>query len=181
MQMNELCFPINLSSSDMAAWAQAVVSSIAIIVGAGVVFWQTRRARLDQCEREARILEGIAHILIHLKDCAGESRAERKKIQRWPIGHPEEPSTRFIEISEALQSYPLEAAPGEVSVEAILNARRVVKALLPIVGPEPELDVNPLFEKAFQDYVQILDQQIVLLRTEAKRLIEGEAHHAITH
>lgn len=178
--MNTLCFSTNLSSSDMAAWAQAVVSSIAIVVGALVVWWQTRRARLDQSEREARVLEGIAHLLMHLKDCAGEARAERKKLQMWPVVHPEEPSTRFIEMSEVLQRYPLEVAPGEVSVEAILNARRVAKALLPIVGPEPELDTNPQFENAFNECVQILDQQIILLRTEAQRLFKGQqAHHAV--
>jgi hypothetical protein len=178
--MNELCVTTNLSSSDMATWAQAVVSSIAIVVGAIVVFWQTCRARLDQSEREARVLEGIAHLLIHLRDCAGEARAERKKIHRCPAGHPEEPSTRFIEIADALQGYPLEAAPGEISVEAILNARRVAKALQPIVGPQTELDVNPDFEKAFHDYAQILDQQIVLLRTEANHLFKGKpAHHAV--
>lgn len=45
--MNQLCLLTNLNSSDIAAWAQAIVSSIAIIAGASVVFWQTRLARLD--------------------------------------------------------------------------------------------------------------------------------------
>jgi hypothetical protein len=177
--MNQLCLFTNLTSTDVAAWAQAVVSSIAIIVGAFVVYWQTRRARLEQSEREARVLDGLAHLLIHLKDVACEARAERKKLERWPYGHPAEPSTRFLELSEAIHRFPLEAAHGEVPIEALLNARRAAKEMQPLVGPEPELDVNPNFEKTFLDYAAILDKQIVLLRDEARRLMRGErAHHA---
>lgn len=177
--MNQLCFLTNLTSSDIAAWSQAIVSSIAIIAGALVVFWQTRRARLEQSEREARMLDGIAHLLTHLKECAQEARAERKKLERWPPGYPAEPSTRFLELSEAIHRFPLEAVQGEVPLEALLNARRVAKEMQPLVGPEPELDVNPNFENTFHMYVTILDQQILHLRGEARRLMKGErALHA---
>ena len=77
--MNELCVLTNLSSSDVAAWAQATVGAIAIVVGAGAVFWQVRRNRMDLSEREARAHDGLARLLIHLKDCAVESRAEKTK------------------------------------------------------------------------------------------------------
>ena len=177
--MNQLCLLTDMTSSDLAAWAQAIVSSVAIIVGAFVVFWQPRRARLAQNEREARVLEGIAHLLIHLRDCAHESRAERHKRERWPPDHPAEPSARFRELAEAIQRYPLEAAAGEVSVEALLNGRRAAKELFPLVGPEPELEVNPKFQQAFDDYITILERQIALLRVEASRLVNGRApHHA---
>ena len=177
--MNQLCFLTNLTSSDIAAWAQAIVSSIAIIVGALAVFWQARRARLEQSEREARVLDGLAHLLIHLKDCAHEARTERKKFHRLPIGHPTEPSTRFQELAEAIHRFPLEVAQGEVPLEALLNARRVAKEMLPVVGPEPELDVNQDFERIFHEYTTILEQQIRLLRVEAQRLMKGKhARHA---
>ena len=142
-------------------------------------FWQTRRARLERSEREARILDGLAHLLIHLKSVACEARAERRKLLRWPIGHPAEPSTRFVELSEAIHRFPLEAAQGEVPIEALLNARRAAKEMQPLVGPEPELDVNPNFERTFLEYVTILDEQILLLRGEARRLMKGgRARHA---
>ena len=51
--------------------------------------------------------------------------------------------------------------------------------MLPFVGPEPELDVNPDLERNFHELVAILDQQILVLRGEAKRLMKGErAWHA---
>jgi hypothetical protein len=177
--MNQLCFFMNLSSSDIAAWAQTIVSSLAIVVGASVVFWQTRRARLELSEREARSLDGLARILIHLKDCAIEARNQKKKIERWPVGHPAEPSARFIELSEALHRFPLEAAQGEAALEALLNARRVAKEMMPLIGPEPELDVNKNFENTFHEYIGLFEQQIMLLRDEAQRLMKGErARHA---
>lgn len=177
--MNQLCFLTNLTSSDIAAWAQAAVGTIAIISGAVAVNWQARRARLEQCEREARALNGLVRLLTHLKNCAQEARAERKKLHRWPIGHPAEPSTRFQELAEAIQRFPLEAAQGEIPLEALLNARRVAKEIQLVVGSEPELDVNPDFEGIFHEYISILEQQIQLLRVEAQRLMKGErACHA---
>lgn len=177
--MSQLCFLTNLTSSDMASWAQAAVSSIAIIVGAAAVFWQTKRTRLDQCKREARAINGLICLLTKLKSCAHEARAEKKKVHRWPIGHPAEPSTRFQELAEAIHHFPLEAAQGEVPLEALLNARRVAKEIQLVVGPEPELDVNPGFEGIFHEYTSILEQQIQLLRVEAQCLMKGErACHA---
>ena len=85
-----------MSSSDIAAWAQAIVSMVAIIVGAVVVYWQTRRARLEQSKREARELNGLALLLIHLKETAIEAHAERNKIERLPYGHSAEPSVIFF-------------------------------------------------------------------------------------
>jgi hypothetical protein len=178
--MNQLCLLTNLSSSDIAAWAQAIVSSIAIIVGAFVVFWQTRRARLEQTEREARVLDGIAYLLIHLKESANEARAEKKKLERLPLGHPAEPSARFKELTESIHRFPLEAAQGAVPIEALLVSRRVANELLPLVGPEPELDVNPDYEHWFHEYIRILDRQILFLQDEAKRLMKGKrVHHAV--
>ena len=177
--MNQLCLFTNLGSSDLAAWAQAIVSSLAIVAGAGVVIWQTRRARLELSEREARSLDGLARILIHLKDCAQEARDEKRKVNRWPVGHPAEPSTRFTELSEALHRFPLEAAQGEASLEALLRARRVAKEMMPLVGPEPELEVNENFERTYRTYIDILEESIAQLRSEAKSLMKGErARHA---
>lgn len=177
--MNQLCFLTNLTSSEIAAWFQAIVSSIAIIVGAWFVVWQTRRARLEQCEREAHMLNGLAHLLAHLKVCAQQARAERKKLARFPPGYPAEPNTRFLALSEAIHRYPLEAVQGEVPLEALLNARLIATEIQPLVGPEPELDVDPNFENFFQSHINILDQQILQLRNEAKRLMKGErVHHA---
>ena len=177
--MNELCLLTNLSTSDIAAWAQAGVGAIAMAVGAGAVYWQVRRGRLEQSEREARAHDGLARLLIHLKDSAIEARAEKRKTERWPPGHPAEPSTRFRELAEAIQRYPLEAIHAEVPFEALLNARRASKEMWLLVGPEPELDVNPNFERTFHQYVAVLEQQILLLRAEAQRLLRGErARHA---
>lgn len=172
--MHQLCLFTNLASSDVAAWAQAVVGAIAIVAGAFTVNWQTRRARMELCEREARALEGVARLLVHLKDTAIQARNERKKTERWPPGHPAEPSTRFAELAEAVRAFPLEVALGEVSFEALLTARRASREIAPLVGPEPELDVNPSFEAVFNDWVGILEQQIQKLRDEAQRRMKGE-------
>ena len=177
--MNELCFITNLSSSDAASWAQATVGAIAIVAGGAAVVWQVKRNRMELSEREARLHDGLARLLIHLKDSAIDSRAEKRKIERWPPGHPAEPSSQFKELADAIQRYPLEAIHAELPFEALLNARRAAREMWPLVSPEPELDVNQNFENTFQHYIGLLEQQILLLRAEAQRLIKGErARHA---
>ena len=172
--MNQLCVLTNLSSSDIAAWAQAIVSSIAIIAGALVVFWQTRRTRLEQSEREARMLDGLALLVIHLKESAHEARAEKKKIERLPPDHPAEPSTRFQQLIEAIHRFPLEAIHGAVPMDALLTSRRIGKELLPYVGPEPELDSLVPNDHRFVKYIEILDRQIASLQGESRRLMSGK-------
>jgi len=169
-------WPFCMSKAEWSGWVQAVVSSIAIIVGAGVVIWQVHRGRLEACEREARELDGLARLLIHLTDTAQEARAEKKKLERWPIGHPAEPSTRFRELADAVHAFPLEAMHGEVSFEALLNARRAAREIQPLTGPEPELEVNPNFEIVFLEYIGIVEKQILLLRSEAERILSGKRH-----
>lgn len=64
-------------------------------------------------------------------------------------------------------------------LNALLTARRAARELGPIVSPDPELDVNPNFENVYLQYVAILDQQILVLRAEARWLFKGEqATHA---
>lgn len=164
----------NMSSSDIAAWAQAFVSSIAIIVGAWVVSWQTRRARLEQSEREARALDGLALLLVHLKETAKEARAEKRKIKRLPHAHPAEPSTRFLQLMEAINRFPLEAVHGAAPMDALLTSQRVGMEIQPYVGPEPELDVIQSNEQWFTEYIGLLDKQILFLQKEAKRLVDGK-------
>ena len=172
--MNNLCLLTNLISADVAAWAQAVVGSIAIVVGACFVVWQVRRGRLQECEREAVGLNGLARLLVHLRDGTVEARLEKRKLERWPHGHPAEPSTRFMELAEAVLRMPLENVHGDAAFEALLNARRVAREIQPLVGPEPELDINPDFQATFEAYVQILNQQIEVLRKEAQGLLKGQ-------
>jgi hypothetical protein len=172
--MNQLCLLTNLTSTDIAAWAQAIVSSVAIVAGASVVYWQTRRARLDQSEREARVLDGLALLIIHLKESAQAARAEKKKLERLPLEHPAEPSARFRQLIEAIHRFPLEAVHGAAPMDALLTSQRIGKELLPYVGPEPELDLVPEHEHWFNEYIRILDRQIHSLQKEAKLLMEGK-------
>ena len=172
--MNQLCLLTGLTSSDIASWIQAVVGAVAIVVGAIAVWWQSRRARLEVCEREASALDGIARMLVHLKETAIEAREERKKIERWPEGHPAAPSTRSQEVAEAVRGFPLGAVLNEVAFEALLVARRASREIEPLVGPDIELDVNPNFEAVFSAYTGILEQQIKQLRAEAERRLKGE-------
>lgn len=172
--MNNLCLLTNLTSSDVAAWAQAVVGSAAIVVGAFFAVWQVRRSRLEACEREASHLYGLARLLVHLREVAIEARLERHKLERWPPGHPAEPSARFTELANAVHALPLEAIQGEVAFEALLNARRAAREFEPLVGPEPELEINENYRVVFEAYMGILNQQIELLRAEGARLLRGE-------
>ncbi len=171
---------LRLGCRPLLVRSQAVVSSVATIVGAWVVIWQTRRARLEQTEREARVLDGLAYLLIHLKESAHEARAEKKNVARLPIGHPAEPSIRFKELAESIHRFPLEAVQGPVPIEVLLVTRRVSNELLLLVGSEPELDVNPDHEHWFRECVGILDKLILFLQEEAKRLMKGKrVHHAV--
>ena len=172
--MNQLCLFTDLTSSEWAAWTQAIVGATAIVAGATAVYWQARRARLELCEREALALHGVAILLTHLKDTAIEAREERKKVDRWPQGHPGEPSSLFSEVANAVRNFPLEVVPGEVAFEAPLAARRASREIESLVGPEPELDVNKDFEPVFKANMGILEQQILKVRVEAQRRLKGE-------
>lgn len=172
--MNNLCLLTNLSSSDVAAWTQAVVSSVAIAVGAYSVRWQVKRGRMELLERDAFALDGLARLLVHLRDYAVEARLEKRKLQRWPLGHPAEPHTRYAQLARAVTQYPLEALGEDIAFEAILSAQRVAQEVDSLVNPEPELDVNPHFQATFEAYMKILDQQIEHLRGEAQRLLKGQ-------
>lgn len=172
--MNELCILSNLTSSEWASWVQAIASVIAIVAAGGGVFYQARRTRLDGCEREASALHGIARMLVHFRDAAVEARAEKRKIERWPPGHPAEPSTRYLELAKVVRDFPIEAVLNEVAFEALLQARRASREMELLVGPEPELEVNQQHEQVFTDYLTIIDDQIKQVREEAKRRKEGE-------
>lgn len=172
--MNQLCFLTNLSSSDVAAWAQAVVSSVAIIVGALVVSWQTRRTRLEQNEREAHTLAGLALLINYLKEAACEARAEKKKLHRLPQNSPAEPSYRFQQLIEALHRFPLETIHGAIPMDALLTSQRIGRELLPYIGPEPELDVAPANDEPFMKYIEIFDRQVAAIEAEGMRLMSGK-------
>lgn len=137
----------------------------------GVVVWQTHQAHLAATAREAGELFGLARLLTHLREVAHEARAEKTRTERWPHGHPAEPSTRYRELADALHKFPLEAVHGEVSFDALLNARRAAREMQPLVGPEVELDAKT---NTFVKYIDMLDKQILLLHVEAKRLMGGE-------
>lgn len=172
--MNNLCLLTNLTSSDLAAWAQAVVGTVAIVVGAYFVVWQARRARLQACEQEASGLLGLARLLIHFRQAAVEARLEKRKLERWPRGHPAEPACRFAELADAVLRMPLEKAHGDAALEALLNTRRVAKEIHPLVDEAPELEVNQNFQVTFEGYMTVIDQQIDVLRKEADALLRGK-------
>lgn len=171
--ISAMCNFISLSSSEAAAWVQAIVSSLAIVVSAYVVVWQVRRGRFEQSEREARVLDGLAHLIAHLKQAAYDARSERRNLRRLPLGHPAEPSALFLDISETLRRFPLDTVPGAIPIEALLKSRRTATEMEPLVSPEPELDRSPENDRTFEAYVASLDQQILLLRKESEHLKRG--------
>ncbi len=170
--MNNLCLLTNLSSSNVAAWMQAVVSSVSILVGAYSVWWQVKRGRMELLKREAFALDGLARLLVHLRDYAVEARLEKRKLQRWPQGHPAEPLTRYAQLARAVTQYPLEALGADIAFEAILSAQGVAREIDALVNPE--LDIYPNFQYTFEAYMLILEQQINHLRGEAQRLLKGQ-------
>lgn len=129
---------------------------------------------MELLEREASALDGLARLLVHLRDCAVEARLEKRKLQRWPQGHPAEPHTRYAQLARAVNQYPLEALGEDIALEAILNAQRVAREIDLLVNPEPELDINPNRQSTFEAYMKVLDQQIEHLRGEAQRLLKGQ-------
>lgn len=172
--MHELCFLSNLTSSEWAAWVQAIASALAIVAGAWYVRYQARRARLDACERDASALDGIARMLMHLRDVAVEARNAKREIERFPPNHPAEPSTRYAELAAVLRAFPMEAVLNEIAFEALLTARRVAREIEPLVTSEPELQVNERHQDLFNDYKKILEDQIKQVRDEARRRARGE-------
>lgn len=168
--MNQLCLLTDLTSSEMAAWFQAIASFLSIVTGFLVVYCQNRNARQEQKKREARMLEGIALLLDHLKELARNAWTEKKKLERLPVGGPAEPSVLYQEFAEEIHHFPLEAAHGEIPIRALLEARRISNELLPFVNPGVMLDTDPDCERIFNEHIKKLDSQIRSLQKESKRL-----------
>ena len=63
----KVCSP-RAYSSDAASWAQATVGAIAIVAGGAAVVWQVKRNRMELSEREARLHDGLARLLIQKPD-----------------------------------------------------------------------------------------------------------------
>lgn len=171
--MNQLCLLTDLTTSEMAAWFQAVASFLAIVSGFLVMTCQMRYARQEQNNREARMLEGIALLLSHLKELARNAWAEKKKLERLPVGDPAEPSTIYQEFAKEIHHFSLEAAHGEIPIRALLIARRISNELLPFVNPGVMLDTDPDCERIFNEHIKKLDSQVRLLQKESKRLISS--------
>lgn len=70
--MNEICRVLNLSTSELAAWVQAIGSIAAIFASATIVWWQVRKQHgLDvqevhrrTLESELRVIEGFADVAV---------------------------------------------------------------------------------------------------------------------
>lgn len=73
---------------------------------------------------EASRLDDLAYLLVHLRGAAKAARAELRKLLRFPVGHPAEPHTQYVEVAQATVSYPLESFEGEVAFEALLTPLR---------------------------------------------------------
>lgn len=174
--MNTLCFLSGMTSADWAAWSQALVGTAGIVAGAVAIRWQVVRAQTANRERDALLHDGLARLLVHLKDGAMAARRERRSLNRLPPGHPSEPSALFTEVADAVRRYPLETIPTEVTIEAILNARRVARAVEPFVLGGPDLNTQADMEQQFDLLVGELETQILLLRGEADRLFKGHGH-----
>lgn len=168
--MNQLCLLTGLTSSEMAAWTQAIASILTIVAGIWVMYRQMRYARREQNDREARMLEGIALLLSHLKELARNAWAEKKKLKRLPVGDSAEPGTIYQEFAKEIHHFPLEAAHGEIPIRALLIARRISNELQPFVNPGVMLDTDPDCERIFNEHIKKLDSQIRLLQKESKRL-----------
>ena len=178
--MNELCFATNLSSSDIASWAQASVSALAIVAGTGAIFWQVRRARLELAEREARAHDGLARLLVHVKDSARDARQQKLlAMHTFKALTSGDPPEHFKTLAAALEGYPLDSIQSELPLEVLLNARAISRQLWPLVAMQDDLDLDGDSDARFHGHIGALESQISSLRDEASRLLRGErARHA---
>lgn len=171
--MNELCFLTNLTSSDVAAWAQAIVSSLAIVIGVLVVGWQTHQTRLEAGKREARSLDGLALLIAHAVRCAETTKDELYKSRTCPQAERWDPSKRFQSLVKDIERFPIESVQGEAPVEALLASRAAMDQLYLLIGPEPTLGQLPMDGLDFSECIETMNRQVDLLRAEARSLMKG--------
>ena len=171
--MNELCLFTKLTSSEIAAWAQATVAALAIFIGALVVVWQTRQTRIEAGEREARKLDGLALLINYAVRCSEKTIEELHVSRTYPQAERWDPSKKFQSIFKDIAQYPIDSAPGKVPVEALLASRAAMDQLYLLIGPEPTLGQQPMDGLVFSECIETMKKQIDLLQDEATNLRKG--------
>ncbi len=161
-------------SGSVAAWVQAFGSIIGIGAGAFAVYWQANKARLEQSQRDARMHDALARLLIHARDAARENVIELKtkiRLDLISITDKIAPNPRFSSLASAVMNFPLESVQGELGLDALLRARGAVAGLIALTSDRA--DFHQAFEYDFRSFIEQLDVQVMSLRSEAERLMKG--------
>lgn len=120
--MNQLCFLSNLTSSEWAAWVQAVGSIAAIFGATGIAIWQARRQhkdslkllhterRLARTELAQALLSLSTSCLRLLKYCA-EQFPDRESVHKIADGNVHLDLNELRVVEGAVLAIPLHSLP----------------------------------------------------------------------
>jgi hypothetical protein len=116
--MNQLCFLGEMSSSEWAAWVQAIGSVVAILASAGIAIWQSRqqyRTSLEVLRTEhrlarleaARTLSTLSHNCLRLIQHSAQRLPNREAVHDIADGRADFDLNELQVVEGALRQIPL--------------------------------------------------------------------------
>lgn len=160
-----------LNNEKYAAWAQAFFSVVAIVVAIVVSSHQTKQTRDAGTQALADRISAIARMCVAAKDAIQDLATERR------LGNEEGAIfTRSLvrSMHTHFQQVRLDQLPGEVGVTAVVTASSALHDAHFIAdGFELDRPMGTAEERFYQRYVERIEEQILQLRIEAQRVLDG--------
>lgn len=189
--MEELCFLTNVSGEQWAAWAQAVLSAMAIYAAAALANRQHRLERtneiVDKLNQQAELSEEIG---ILVKELAGRMEFIFVALQKGDDVGSREDLSAIEDCSRLLKAVPVEDLGSTVISLRLLKARRVAdnavedllrlqdwfkRRLHVLAGQEPDHAMTRTVEELraleadLKDYAKTLNRSTTVALNVAKR------------
>jgi hypothetical protein len=143
-----------MTSSDWAAWVQAIGSILAICAAFLIASFQSRHAQRLNLDRLADHVGALARLMTASADALREFRrtCEGPAANREPERPYWNARSTFKDLADSIKRVNLSEAPSEAIVQAVLVARQAIAKV------ETPLNMHPQFRstssQAFADLVQ---------------------------
>jgi hypothetical protein len=169
--MNNLCFLTNLTSSEIAAWAQAIFAGAAILAAGYIANWQARKqyegARAlqesDRLQAQRRLVSATARIARNALVVAQMTAKEidtRDKIGKIVDQQNYIDREELARLSEVIKEIPLHALPTAEIVSLAMSLTSTLRQFDSQIGDAiekyREMDPND-FGRFFRNIAQLIE------------------------